>query len=44
MLYTDLTPAPDPAVTAPEPAPSPGRRPGKHDRESLATLKRGLPG
>lgn len=44
-LYDDLTPPPEPrerdAIKPSRLAPSPGRRPTKHERERLQRLKRG---
>lgn len=45
-LYEDLTPPPPPkdeAPLTPRNAPSPGRRPTKHERERLQKLKRTTP-
>ena len=45
-LYDDLTPPPpepDGVPPIPRNAPSPGRRPDKHERERLQRLKRGGP-
>ncbi len=45
-LYDDLTPPPPPKGEAPlttRLAPSPGRRPTKHERERLTKMKRGTP-
>ena len=45
MLYEDMTPPPPPKeerdLTSSRLAPSPGRRPTKHERERLQKLKRG---
>ncbi len=46
-LYDDLTPPPPPkedsGLAAARRAPSPGRRPTKHERDRLQKLKRSLP-
>lgn len=44
-LYEDLTPPPPPKAeedAAPRTAPSPGRRPTKHERESIQRFKRSI--